>query len=174
MSTPKTPGELAAAFPDMFPAESRDNISFIRGWFTTFAELCLSIDNVLGNDREQRNFHWIQCKSKFGAARWYFDMKSTAPRGITVTTQQPDGSMKVIQRPTSADALMESIYTLVSEAQERTSLQCEVCGAPATIGNHDGLYATYCPEHTRMSTADQDLPAHYWCAGGYSKKWWQS
>ena len=101
-------------------------------------------------------------------------MESTAPRGITVTTQQPDGSMKVIQRPKSADPLMESIYTLVSDAEERTRLQCEVCGAPATIGNHAGLYATYCPEHARMSKANEDLPAHYWSAGGHYEQWWQS
>lgn len=171
MSSIQTPTELVAAFPYMFPKDMIDSISLNRGWFHTFSELCVAINEALGDERDQREFYWIQTKSKFGAARFYFSMKSTAPAGVHYSIQQTDGSLKMVGKPKSKDPLMQQIDDLVCAAHELTSHQCEVCGAPAKIGRHGGVYATYCPEHARMTAVNEGLPPHYWSASDAAGDW---
>jgi hypothetical protein len=164
-----TPLELYKRFQYQFDGKNI-GIGIFKGWFPLFSKLCEDIDAALGDDK--RGFHWIQCKEKFGAPRWYFSMKSDAPGGIAVSEQQPDGSLKTIHRSHSADNVLQSISTLIDDAQERAAGQCQVCGAPAKIGRHGmGLYATYCTEHSRMAVAGQDLPPHYWSVGDESGDW---
>ena len=43
------------------------------GWRSIFEKLCEDIDALLGLDK--RGFHFIQCKEKFGSARWYWGMR---------------------------------------------------------------------------------------------------
>lgn len=51
-------------------------LSFYRGWFQRFAELCIETDKLLG--LQKRGFHRLQLIEEFGSARccWNIDVRS--------------------------------------------------------------------------------------------------
>ncbi len=168
------PEQLIAALPHHF--SDLGNLTFNRGWHATFSVLCFAIDTALGADHDARAFHWTQLKSKFGQARWYWSMKSSAKAPIRISQQQPDGSFKMLTHHQSTDPVWQTVSDLVDTAQARANECCEVCGAPAVVGSHGGRYSTLCEQHALMESKNQPLPLHTWSPTGYSpdKKWWKA
>ena len=85
MKPPKTPAELKARFPYQFDNPKSLGISFARGWFKGFAELCAEIDTLLGDDK--RGFVWAQVKEKFGSARFHFDIVGRRGKNAKIARQ---------------------------------------------------------------------------------------
>jgi hypothetical protein len=166
----KNPDDLMAAYRYQFEAKNI-GIVFFKGWFQIFSELCIDIEVLLGP--EKRRFHWTQVKAKFGVARFYYDIETDAPLTPNVSVQQPDGTLKLISKSSTSDQVVAAIVDLVQKAQDRTQLQCVVCGAPSRVDDCEGLYKVLCYQHSK-ATKNSDLPLHTWSPESPWKreKWW--
>lgn len=145
----ETPKELKSRYPYMFNGNNI-GISFSKGWFKTFAQLCKDIDALLGEDKQ--GFHFSQVKEKFGTIRIYWGLsKMDGPTRIDVQT--PDGVMSFINDPAARvkdetrQELMREIQRLISEAEEKTTELCVVCGARGEMDRGTGYYLVLCPRH---------------------------
>jgi len=130
MKSPKTPAELKARYPYQFNNPKSLGISFARGWFKGFAELCAEIDALLGDDK--RGFVWAQVKEKFGSASFHFDMVGRSGKNVKIARQ---------------------IQDLVFQAANRTAKQCIVCGAPGEMRNEGGYVLCLCDAHKAVRDA---------------------
>lgn len=125
--SPRSPAELIARYPYQFesqPDGAEADVSFLRGWFKGFAELCKSIDSVLGYDK--RGFRWVQTKEKMGSASYYWHLDDKG----AINAQ-----------------LAREIATLVAVACKTTSTLCIRCGNPAMIKSLDGCLLAICDQH---------------------------
>lgn len=125
--SPRSPAELIARYPYQFasqPDGGEADVSFPRGWFKGFADLCESIDIVLGNDK--RGFRWVQTKEKMGSASYYWHL------------DDKDGVNAQLARVIAA---------LVAAACKTTSVLCIRCGKPAMIKSLDGCLLAICDDH---------------------------
>ncbi len=125
----KTPGDLKRKYPYMF-ADPDAYISFSKGWFRSFVQLCRDVDELLGDDRNR--FHWTQVKEKFGTARFHFELGRAKPGMRT-------GDAKA--------QLLKQLLMLTEKAGSESRKQCVVCGAPGTLDETDLHYMTLCSIH---------------------------
>lgn len=130
LESPKTPAELKARYPYQFNNPKSLGISFARGWFKGFAELCAEIDALLGDDK--RGFVWAQVKEKFGSARFHFDIVGRTSKNAKIARQ---------------------IQELVFLAANRTAEQCIVCGAPGEMRHEGGYVLCLCDAHRAVRDA---------------------
>jgi hypothetical protein len=158
-----TPKELKARYPYMWQGNNI-GISFSKGWFKTFAQLCADIDALLGQDK--RGFHYSQVKEKFGTIRIYWGLgKMRGPTIIDIQT--PEGLTSLVNDPAARvtdekrQELMSKIQQLVSEAEEMTTNLCAVCGAKGEMDRGTGYYLVLCPHHIaqrKMNPRGMDSP----------------
>jgi len=126
----KNPKELKARYPYQF-AEPQISMSFSRGWFSLFAQLCADIDQELGDDK--RGFHWVQVKEKFGQAQIYFDWDAD------VAEREPD--------------LAQKLMALKMNSEKDSSHACALCGQPGSIEMKPGWRLALCPTHREQANA---------------------
>lgn len=119
-----TPAELKARYPYQF-AGPIIYMSFARGWFQTFAQLCDDIDVTLGENKH--GFHWIQLKEKFGVVRAYYQLEPG------FSDREP--------------VLREKLMELKNTAEARTSRICASCGDPGKVDPKTGWLIALCPMH---------------------------
>lgn len=124
-----TPRELKDKYPYMFAGPDL-GISFARGWFPSFVQLCVDVDQLLGEDRMR--FRWIQVKEKFGTARFHFELGRARP------------GMRTDQAKAQ---LMSDLLKLTQRASLASATQCVICSAPASLDETDLVYMTLCPLH---------------------------
>lgn len=119
-----TPAELKARYQYQF-AGPIISMSFARGWFQIFVQLCEDIDVALGENK--RGFHWTQLKEKFGVVRAYYGLE-----------------MGFLDRePVLRDRLMQ----LKTTAESRTARICAGCGDPGKVDPATGWLIALCPMH---------------------------
>lgn len=137
----KTPHELAQRYPYMFAGKNLGN-AVARGWLPLFSKLCEQIDTLLGDDK--MGFHWVQCKEKFGSARFYW--KTDRHSGVRVDLFGDDGVLSLATK--AADVKLSEIQGLVTAAERETQKVCIVCGlAPAKASAEGGHYLVLCEAH---------------------------
>jgi len=120
------------------------------GWQPIFERLCEDIDALLGRDK--RGFHFIQCKEKFGSARWYWGMSKVRQR-VRVDILDGDGSAMSLGRPDQRKTpvtLGAQIGQLVGDAEARTLHACIVCGEPSQADTFEGYILQVCAVHKKM------------------------
>ncbi|MBK1684225.1 hypothetical protein CKO18_11710 [Rhodoferax fermentans] len=133
----------------MFKAKNL-GIGIPAGWMSVFAQLCENIDEILGPDK--RGFHFVQCKQKFGSARWYCKLNKVKQR-TPVDILDSKGvvmSLRVPDKHKTPDMLGEKIAALVHEAEARTMQLCIVCGEPSRLDTFDGYMLQLCAVHKKM------------------------
>jgi hypothetical protein len=125
-------------------------IDIPTGWLPIFEKLCKDIDEILGLDK--RGFHFIQCKEKFGSARWYCKLSKVKQRvpvdiidvhGAVVSSGAPD-------LPKTPVTFGEKIAKLVHEAEARTLHSCIVCGEHSHLDSSGGYMLQLCAVHKKM------------------------
>ena len=153
--------EIKKRFPYMFSDKNNISISIPSGWMHIFEQLCKDIDLLLGQDKQ--GFHFVQCKEKFGSARWYWQLGTVKnlPRvdiitdiGVIGLTGRPDKS-------STPETLREKIAQLVDMASAKTQHSCIVCGAPSQADHFDYWVLQLCEDHMRMRRSDAGLPS-FW------------
>lgn len=152
--------ELIDRYPYMFRGKNL-GFSIPTGWMPIFEKLCEDIDALLGQDKQ--GFHFVQCKEKFGAARWYWDTaKIKNPPRVDVMGE--DGSIASFGGPDLTKApktLGEYIGQFVEEAEAKTAQACIVCGDPSQADQHEHWILQVCPEHKKMRRTKDGLP-RFW------------
>lgn len=155
-----TQRELIDRYPYMFSGKNL-GFSIPNGWMSIFERLCEDIDALLGQDKQ--GFHFVQCKEKFGSARWYWDTaKIKNPARVDIIRE--DGSFASFGGPDLTKApntLGESIGHLVGQAEAKTEHACIVCGAPSLADQHEHWILQVCPEHKKMRRSQGGLP-RFW------------
>lgn len=136
----------------MFAGENI-GLSFCRGWFPLFTQLCEEIDALLGPDK--RGFHWVQLKEKFGSARFYWEMDGHRPAPmidlisatqVTTVVRGAKGSS-----PAEAGGSQPSIPRCIDNLVQRTTLAtrslCIVCGQPGKPNQDELWILVLCDAH---------------------------
>lgn len=146
------PKQLKIKFPYMFAGENI-GLSFCRGWFPLFTQLCEDIDVLLGPDK--RGFHWVQLKEKFGSARFYFEMKGHAP-SLHIDLISQSHVTTVVSRsggnnPGGAGDLQPAVPRRIDDLVQRATLAtrslCVVCGRPGKPNQDEPWILVLCEEH---------------------------
>jgi hypothetical protein len=153
---------LKARHPYMFAGENI-GLSFHRGWFPVFAQLCEDIAALLGPDK--RGFHWVQLKEKFGSARYYWEMDQHEPN-LRLDLIGPNGvtSLRLsdLQEPgTAQPSLARRIDELVRAAEDATRSMCIVCGQPATLNHDQAWILALCVHHAGQRRLGKLEPAWF-------------
>ena len=153
----KTLKSIKELYPYQFEGKNI-GLSIARGWLPEFAELCKTIDELLGDNK--RGFHWVQLKEKFGSARYYWSTKGKKDSlRFDLIAPSEVVSMEVRQ-PVSANqqqALFEQISKVVGAAEAHTNKHCIVCGAPGKIDQKDGYVLVLCDLHAKQRLGGGDL-----------------
>lgn len=155
-----TPEQLFARFPYMFEGP-HIGIGIPLGWMPIFQKLCEDLDALLGADKH--DFHFTQCKEKFGSARWYWSMtgNQSAIRVDLISQQGEVTSLVGRGRAVTPHAsLSEQVTALIDAATGQTQQACIVCGASGTRDRHDGWILVLCGVHAQQRRFGQ-LPAHW-------------
>ncbi len=153
-SLPSSAQALKDRYSYMFTGQNI-GFAFYRGWFELLAQLCADIDTALGEN--QRNFHWVQIKEKFGSYRLYYSLDDKTPLTLDLVAGAGHVRLRPKAEPASADAPAspaQRIRQLVSRAEDTTRSMCMGCGRPAKTKPYDGYYLTLCDEHA----PDQRVP----------------
>lgn len=155
------PKQLSEKFPYMFIGHERNYISIPFGWQSTFIKLCKEIDRVLAADK--RDFRFVECKEKFGSARWRWTMKDQIP-AIEMSLFSEDGSVAFLSKSTYSDQpndpVFEQIKTFVMAAEVQTHHQCIVCGQPGqddSGAENNEWILVLCPDHVRARRSGAKL-----------------
>lgn len=129
---------LFSTFPNLFPggrnADERESLMRFGfpgdGWFNILKELCEKI-TATGIQLKV-----VQVKEKFGTLRFYVDL---------------------IRSENSKEGDNETINKLISEAETKTEVTCEWCGAPATLrqGGWWRVLCDGCETEREKKRADQ-------------------
>lgn len=149
--------EIKQLYPYQFCGENI-GLSIANGWLPQFAELCKSVDELLGENK--RGFHWVQLKEKFGSARYYWSIKG---RHDSVRVDLIS-SKKVISLATSPSvsksqpqALFDQLSEMISAAEAKTHGHCIVCGAPGKVDQREGYVLVLCDKHAKQRAGGGDL-----------------
>lgn len=155
-----TPRQLKSRYPYMFNGQNI-GISIARGWMPLFEQLCKDIDELLGDDKQ--GFHFIQCKEKYGSARFYWSMEGNTPAiridcvsgGGVVTSlcraRQEDGESGQSGASEGKGASVgRQIEALVDAATAQTQEICILCGDAASLDRQGGHVLMLCPRHSRQ------------------------
>jgi hypothetical protein len=119
---------------------------FYAGWLPDFALTCEKIDALLGEDK--RDFHFVQAREKFGAARYYYSVGGEARKILDEILDVLSAS----QCRTAAqkrDPVVEEIDRLIDAAQQESGVTCMICGAPGEIIPSPQWLRCVCKKHTR-------------------------
>lgn len=128
----RTPGDLIRRYPYQF--ERSIDLTFHKGWFDIFVQLCADVDAVLHENRH--GFYWVQIKEKFGTARFYYL--------LDVFERKPEEWSDEQKR------IIKAVFQLVQAAKSLTAQRCIVCGAPGEL-NRDSCYVlTLCDFHAQL------------------------
>ena len=153
-----TPRQLISRYPYMFEGENL-GISIARGWMPLFEQLCMAIDNLLGQHKS--GFHFIQVKEKFGSARFYWSMNGRSPR-LRINEISDQGINTELYRSNSEhqneNALSQKIEDLVDAATKKTQTMCVVCGQPALLDHGNFHLLMLCESHTQQRKCNDKLP----------------
>ncbi len=158
----KTPKELAHRFHYMFTGRNI-GISIARGWLPLFTTLCEQIDELLGDDK--LGFHWVQCKEKFGSARFYWEAENYAPMRLDLIGNGGVLSLQTETKETgqARAAVLGKISALVFAAEMQTQKICICCGQPAAKPTaQDGYYLVLCQSHAQAWVQGGDLEPSPW------------
>ena len=169
-SLPSSAQALKDRYSYMF-ASQNIGFAFYRGWFELLAQLCADIDAALGEN--QRDFHWVQIKEKFGAYRLYYSLNDKTALTLDLVAGAGHVRLRPKAEPASADAPAspaQLIRQLVSQAEDATTRMCMACGRPAEARSYGGYYLTLCVEHAPDMNVPRSDPqfAQTW------KKVWQA
>ena len=149
-----TPRTIVELYPYQF-SEKNIGVSIFKGWFPTFYQLCIDVDNELGVSKS--DFYWVQVKEKFGAARFYYSMKYDSPDVEGLNSEYP---------------LSTRISRIVDKASAETAVRCIVCGASTQVKMHRmGGYQALCDEHASMVKYGKTLPPYHCNPGDEPKGW---
>ena len=134
---------LQARFPYMF-AGPVISMEYYQGWFPTLVQLCVELDQLLGEHKAL--FYWRQIKEKFGGCRLYFAFRSgrnsDQEGGDLASSDQED------QQPDESLAeLRAQVAALVRRATEQMNVNCVICAEPALPESYDGYWQTLCSYH---------------------------
>ena len=142
--------ELVARFPYMF-AGNNIGLSFYKGWFGLFAEMCEDVDAALGSDK--RGFKFSQIKEKFGSARFYWTMNrepEDGPTQVKVNVFTESGQVVHLSRNKTlenATTLPQRVAAIIDAAELETEHHCIACGKHGERANRQGYVLVVCPEH---------------------------
>ena len=153
--------QIKSRFPYMFAGQNI-GISIARGWEPLFSELCQEIDRLLGADKQ--GFHWTQCKEKFGAARFYWTMKSRTPTfKVDIISESGDVTSLVKRgQGKTPSTVSEKIDALVDKATRETQRACIICGQPGATNNDESFVLVLCPDHAADRRAGRLKPTQIW------------
>lgn len=115
------------------------SISYHRGWFPDFVDLCFEIDAVLGNKKSW--FAWVQIKEKFGSCRMHYSLRSD---DFNEDLDEDDQETEI---PEELIRLRAAVRQVVDSAARQMQDKCCVCGAFAVVQEHDGWLLTLCNFH---------------------------
>ena len=141
---PTSPQELRARLPYQFAGQHIGR-AFPTGWFPVIAQLCLDIDELLGEDKMA--FNWLQIKEKFGSATLY------------ATMREPEND--------DEQQRQDAIYRAIRAASDKTSSMCIVCGEASQEVRSPAHYVLQlCPSHGPLFREGgiQALP-NFWMPG---------
>ena len=152
------PRRITTRFPYMFEGENI-GLSVAAGWTAIFEKLCSDIDTLLGEDK--RNFHWVQCKEKFGVARWYWEIEGVEPT-ISVDIVTSEGNLVSFETKNRApkngnEQVSVFIRNLKVEAQNKTRHACAACSEPGKVRDKDGWLIVLCDTHDKQLRAGDDV-----------------
>lgn len=153
-----------ARFRYMFPltgSERRRAYVFFRGWMPTFALMCEQIDINLGDDK--RNFAWARIREKFGAPCLSYEMHGHARH--VIHAHRPNEVTRILCAPAdSFEPLAVEIQEVVLRSEVALRQTCIVCGAPSTITNAAGPWASLCGEHRTGKFLESLIHGSIWTA----------
>mgnify|MGYP006202261665 CR=1 FL=1 len=122
---PASPQELRARLPYQFAGQHIGR-AFPAGWFPVIAQLCLDIDELLGEDKME--FNWLQIKEKFGSATLF------------ATMREPEND--------DEQQRQDAIYRAIRAASNKTAAMCIVCGLTSQEVRSPAHYVLQlCPTH---------------------------
>jgi hypothetical protein len=156
----KTLADLKKDYQYMFAAKNI-GISIAKGWMPIFAQLCKDIDDVLNDDK--LDFHWVQCKEKFGAARFYYSIKNCTP-GIKINLVDETGEVKSYDIRTEdkrEKTVSDQVDELINKATKKTNTSCIVCGDPAEVNSTNRYFLVLCKTHAKKR-ANDELEYDFW------------
>lgn len=95
----------------------------------------------------------VQCKEKFGSARWYWGMTGVKA-AIRVDLISPTGhtsySSRAKPRKSQDQTLALQLNQLIDAGEQETNHSCIVCGKHGVNDQGDGWYVVLCAEHAQM------------------------
>lgn len=157
---PRSLKDLKALFPYQLE-DTPLGICLAKSWMPIFAQLCVDVDQILGEDK--RGFHWSQVKEKFGSARFYFafagrkpDMRLdvVTPKGVTSSTLRPKRQIRTDQDKDFAQ-ISTQVAELAAQAEAKTRKTCLACGAIGAPDVQGSYMLVLCPEHVEARRKDQ-------------------
>lgn len=128
----RTPGDLIRRYSYQF--QRSIDLTFHKGWFDIFVQLCADVDAVLHENRY--GFFWVQIKEKFGTARFHY-MLDFFGDDLEDRTEEQTRAAK-------------AIFDLVEAAKSLTAQRCIVCGTPGTLNQDGGHLLTLCDFHAQL------------------------
>lgn len=128
---------LVAAHPLLFHGRSPAIASDLpEGWFEVVDSLCRSISTAL-DPVSAETFKVWQIKEKLGALRFYCSFEDAdGAQG------EGDGG-----RTVDRSVLIETVRTLVLDAERQSSVTCARCGKAGTRREFGGWFVTLCDAH---------------------------
>ena len=157
MATEPEPSEKLRKLPSrysyMFPLQGQERArayAWFRGWLPEVAVMCDRIDLLLGDNK--RDFHWIRVREKFGAPSFHYQMEGKARFAVNLHRPQDVRRVDCAPRETF-DPVAVAVQEVILETEVELRSHCIICGAPATITNAQGPWASLCAFHSAA-----DLP----------------
>lgn len=148
--------DLKARFPYQFQGKHMEH-NVPKGWLAVFETLCADIDQVLGDDK--LGFYWIQCKEKYGTARFYFNF-ADGTSSMRLDMVGANGRVSLKPKPQELDVdtdLFVKCEVLVDAAEAKTEELCYVCGAPGTLCEKTEWLLTLCPDHAQEPMTSRQM-----------------
>lgn len=125
--------KLCKKYPKIFQDRKRSifetpmgrGFSCGNGWYKILDELCSQLDLL----RRTAKIHIVadQVKEKFGGLRFYFH----------------------ISAPKKSQLWYDTVYDVVSKAENESRYVCEICGKPGELKSDSGWYSTLCEKHRK-------------------------
>ncbi|MFG6488239.1 hypothetical protein ACG04R_16250 [Roseateles sp. BYS78W] len=136
--------ELIFAHPKLFRGQLPVVPSDLPvGWYDLVHVLCLSIEDILGEDCAE--FDVKQIKEKLGGLRFYFSLSGA--EDIFIDLHSEGGSETIIKRATPAPVKMDTIRQIVELSCEGSRATCQICGSFGSQRVIGGRLAALCDEH---------------------------
>lgn len=143
--------ELFFRLPYMFLLQGNERARsyiFFRGWISSFAKLCVDIDQILEAGR--REFQWVRIREKFGAPSFAYVMQGRARH--VVHAHRPNEVRRISCAPAEAfDPASIAIQEAVLQTEVVLRERCIVCGRASAIVNNLGPWASLCSTHRSPS-----------------------